>query len=66
MPPKEKPTLTSGATTASPLTPIFPTPDDTPHDHLWDLVVSTFQVLNASHPNLTTDCWLCLDVQLPF
>jgi hypothetical protein len=33
---------------------------------VWELVTKTFKVLNTSPPNLTKECWLCLNTQPPF
>jgi hypothetical protein len=33
---------------------------------IWELMTKTFEVLNSSQPNLTKECWLCLNAQPPF
>lgn len=33
---------------------------------LWDLVLKSFQVINALKPNLTKECWLYLNTQPPY
>jgi hypothetical protein len=36
------------------------------HYPIWELTTKTFEVLNSSQPNLTKECWLCLNAQPPF
>jgi hypothetical protein len=36
------------------------------HYPIWELMTKTFEVLNSSQPNLTKECWLCLNAQPPF
>lgn len=33
---------------------------------LWKLLNSTYQILNSTNPNMTTNCWLCYDTKPPF
>ncbi|NXK14522.1 ENV1 protein, partial [Herpetotheres cachinnans] len=30
------------------------------------LLNSTYQILNSTNPNMTTNCWLCYDIRPPF
>ncbi|NWQ98896.1 ENV1 protein, partial [Burhinus bistriatus] len=33
---------------------------------LWNLMKTTYQVVNRTHPNLTQHCWLCYDAKPPY
>ncbi|NXU92261.1 ENV2 protein, partial [Xiphorhynchus elegans] len=33
---------------------------------LWNIMMASFQALNKTNPNLTSNCWLCFDAQPPF
>ncbi|NWX38907.1 ENV2 protein, partial [Steatornis caripensis] len=35
-------------------------------DPLWNLMQTSYQVLNTTNPNLTLDCWLCYNVRPPY
>ncbi|NXP22054.1 ENV2 protein, partial [Scytalopus superciliaris] len=37
-----------------------------PVNPLWNVVLASFQALNKTNPNLTSDCWLCYEAQPPF
>ncbi|NXY15324.1 ENV1 protein, partial [Atrichornis clamosus] len=39
----------------------------TPEENsLWKLIHVSYQVLNATYPNLTEHCWLCYGIKPPF
>ncbi|NWR95756.1 ENV1 protein, partial [Furnarius figulus] len=33
---------------------------------LWNLIKTSYQVLNQTYPNLTQHCWLCFKVKPPY
>uniref|UniRef100_A0A8C0BBW6 Envelope glycoprotein n=1 Tax=Buteo japonicus TaxID=224669 RepID=A0A8C0BBW6_9AVES len=39
------------------------TPEVSP---LWDMLQASYQVLNATYPNITKHCWLCYNIRPPF
>ena len=35
-------------------------------DPLFEMIVSTYRVLNSTRPDLTDGCWLCYDIKPPY
>ena len=34
-------------------------------DLLFDMIINTYRVLNSTHPDLPSGCWLCYDIKPP-
>ncbi|NWW98269.1 ENV1 protein, partial [Caloenas nicobarica] len=39
---------------------------DTNENSLWMLMNASYQVINRTYPNLTTECWLCFNPKPPY
>lgn len=63
-----KPAQTPTQSSTPKLTPITPSisPDPGTVDRLFNLVQGAYLAFNASSPNSTRDCWLCLSAEPPY